>query len=319
MTDVAKACPTCGTPRIGSFRFCRSCGLDFDMPFDAESTTTGQRTSPTVVDPGTLPPGATTDEISVPVSGDLATVSGGRRSLGPIAIIGAFIAIGVAGGLAVSGITGSPARVEPTTASNPGATIEPSTLPAAVATASATSTATASPPATVPLPRLTEKVAGASAVNYFAVNGQSPDALLDDVVLRSKRNCKSADTLACVLHRRSIRWTNVTRLATGACTIAAPKVSARSTVYIPQWVGPTRVPPALLTWWKKMVDHMAWHEAEHIKIETSYDSKLKGLMVGHRCSAANRIIDKWARSLDAAQQAFDRKDAQWPYPAYTGP
>lgn len=23
-------CPTCGTPRVGSFRFCRSCGLDFD-------------------------------------------------------------------------------------------------------------------------------------------------------------------------------------------------------------------------------------------------------------------------------------------------
>ena len=26
-TDV---CPTCGTPRMGSFRFCRSCGFDYD-------------------------------------------------------------------------------------------------------------------------------------------------------------------------------------------------------------------------------------------------------------------------------------------------
>jgi len=24
-------CPKCGTPRVGSFRFCRSCGLDFDQ------------------------------------------------------------------------------------------------------------------------------------------------------------------------------------------------------------------------------------------------------------------------------------------------
>ena len=171
----------------------------------------------------------------------------------------------------------------------------------------------------VPLPKLTGKVAGASTVNYFAVNGQSPDALLDDVVLRSKRNCKSADTLACVLHRRSIRWTNVTRLATGACTIASPKVSARSTVYLPQWVGPKRVQPALLTWWKQMVDHMAWHEAQHIRIEKSYDSKLKSLMVGKKCSSANRIIDNWERSLDAAQTAFDTKDAQWAYPVYAGP
>lgn len=31
MHDMATAlCPTCGTARTGSFRYCRSCGLDFD-------------------------------------------------------------------------------------------------------------------------------------------------------------------------------------------------------------------------------------------------------------------------------------------------
>ena len=27
---MAEFCPTCGTGRTGAFRFCRSCGLDFD-------------------------------------------------------------------------------------------------------------------------------------------------------------------------------------------------------------------------------------------------------------------------------------------------
>lgn len=31
-------CPTCGTPRVGSFRFCRSCGLDFDATVEATSS-----------------------------------------------------------------------------------------------------------------------------------------------------------------------------------------------------------------------------------------------------------------------------------------
>lgn len=28
-------CPSCGTPRVGAFRFCRSCQFDFDAPADA--------------------------------------------------------------------------------------------------------------------------------------------------------------------------------------------------------------------------------------------------------------------------------------------
>ncbi len=31
MTIDAAFCPSCGTRRLGSFRFCRSCGFDFDM------------------------------------------------------------------------------------------------------------------------------------------------------------------------------------------------------------------------------------------------------------------------------------------------
>ena len=96
-------------------------------------------------------------------------------------------------------------------------------------------------------------------------------------------------------------------MATGACTIVAPRVTRTSTVYLPRWVSHEAVQPALLAWWQKMVDHMAWHEGQHIKIRKSYDSKLKTLMAGHNCSSANKIIKKWQRSQEAAQSKFTRR------------
>jgi hypothetical protein len=39
-------CPKCGTPRVGSFRFCRSCGLDFDATDDPTSATATVSSSP---------------------------------------------------------------------------------------------------------------------------------------------------------------------------------------------------------------------------------------------------------------------------------
>ena len=68
-----------------------------------------------------------------------------------------------------------------------------------------------------------------------------------------------------------------------------------------------------------MVHHMAWHEAQHIKIQKSYDAKLKTLMAGKKCSSANKIFKKWDRSVKAAQDKFDAKDKKWTYPEYTGP
>ncbi len=169
------------------------------------------------------------------------------------------------------------------------------------------------------MPKLAPKVPGATKVKYFRVHGESPAALLDGTVLHSKSSCKSADTLACVFQRSNVRWTELTRVATGACTVVAPKVNLTSTVYLPRWESPNRVQPALLSWWKKMVDHMAWHEAHHIQIQKSYDAKLKTLMSGKSCSSANKIYKKWQRSLDAAQDKFDATDAKWAYPEYTGP
>ena len=272
-----------------------------------------------------------------------------NRKLG--AIVGAIIGVSVAGIVVLSGIgiqsseglepTASAvalatpnATVQATTQPTPVATVRPTAMPAPVATVApsvspvtvattspqtAVAASTASVPSTVRLPKLTARVAGATKIKYFGVKGDSPYALIDNVVQRSKAGCKSSDTLACVSQRWNVRWTERTVFATGTCTIVATQVSLTSTVHLPRWESPKSVQPALLTWWKKMADHMAWHEGQHIKIQKAHDAKLAKLMNGHSCSSAGKIQKHWKRDLRAAQNKFDAKDMLWPYPEYTGP
>jgi hypothetical protein len=51
-------CPRCGTPRVGSFRFCRSCGLDFDAVAEPASVTTAPITEPVTPAVVAAPPSA---------------------------------------------------------------------------------------------------------------------------------------------------------------------------------------------------------------------------------------------------------------------
>ena len=119
--------------------------------------------------------------------------------------------------------------------------------------------------------------------------------------------------LACVVWKSGgYRWINRTNPLTGSCRVtSATVVKPTSTVNLPQWVGPARVKPALLTWWTTVLDHFAWHEGQHIKIEQSYEKRLPSLLNGHRCSAARTIIRRWERDLNAAQHTFDVKDYSW--------
>lgn len=212
----------------------------------------------------------------------------------------------------------------PTATAVPSAPAVETRSPTPTSTPTTIPTPTASPtlPPTeglVALPKLSESVAGASKVKYFEVTGDSPNALILDVVKRSEKKCDTDDALACVRLPYSIRWTTLTNRATGACRISTATVGLNPTVYLPRWVRPARVHPALLSWWRKMLDHMAWHEGQHIKIQKTYDTKLKSLMRGRKCASANAIIKKWGKSVDAAQDKFDAKDALWPYPKYEGP
>jgi len=87
-------CPRCGTPRAGSFRFCRSCGLDFDdVPSSAGPTDKG------------VPPGATTPTVP-PMSDNPAARFGGVAWILCAALTGylALLQLGAAQTLAALGL-----------------------------------------------------------------------------------------------------------------------------------------------------------------------------------------------------------------------
>lgn len=327
-----QSCPNCGEPRIGNFAFCRSCGLDYDAHEAGASGSTGMPPEPVAGITSLGPPLSTpAGEATVaPGLTERPTGESSRGRLARAAVVVAVILVVVASvGWAMrpsdtavipQASTSSP----PDAATRSTAPDESATPSLSAAVLSATDAPPPSPiavaiPATVALPKLSATVPGATKIRYFSVVGDSPIELIDQVVAKSKPLCKSDDTLACVVNAYTTRWIEATNLSTGSCKVSSVKVALKSTVNLPRWTGPSRVQPALITWWKTFSDHLAWHEGQHIKIQKTYDSKLKSLVVGHKCSSARSIIAKWERSLNKAQDAFDTKDMSWPYPEYTGP
>jgi hypothetical protein len=101
MHDMVTAlCPTCGAARTGSFRFCRSCGWDFDSDEQGSTPTT----------PGVL--GALPDEAPVasaspnagkssPPAGDVIVIQKRHLRLWAGLLIGALIGMMLAGAVVV--------------------------------------------------------------------------------------------------------------------------------------------------------------------------------------------------------------------------
>ena len=154
--------------------------------------------------------------------------------------------------------------------------------------------------------------------------GESPAELVAQTVAKSAGPCKTRthDALACVSLGGGVHWVNSTNLATGSCTVTSVTTPRNPIVHLPRWTGPQQVRPALVRWWTTVLGHFAWHEGRHIKIQQAYDTKLRPLLLGHRCSSARRIIRRWERTVAAAQARFDAKDFSWQPETsvpYTGP
>jgi hypothetical protein len=106
---VAEAfCPRCGTARIGSFRFCRSCGFDFDADPTSQASAGMPMASPAAAPPAAQPVPATPTAAS-PSPASATTKPGPDLRIG-IALI-AVIAVVIGGLLLLSRGSGGAASV----------------------------------------------------------------------------------------------------------------------------------------------------------------------------------------------------------------
>ena len=99
---ATQMCPKCGAARTGSFRFCRTCGLDFDAPETGTPTAPGGVLAPaSAADPGTSRGSETAGGKGQPARGDVIVIQVGLLKLWAGLLIGGLIGAMVAGAVVV--------------------------------------------------------------------------------------------------------------------------------------------------------------------------------------------------------------------------
>jgi predicted secreted Zn-dependent protease len=167
----------------------------------------------------------------------------------------------------------------------------------------------------VDLPDIKPRVRGATRTRYYPVVGRSPDELFTQMQVNGSRSCPS-HALACVNIQPRIR----PLVSTGAsgCRVIGVRASLSMEANLPRWAGPDEVYPELVAWWRKVAKRIGAHESEHITIASRHVARLRREIVGKPCASLNAYVARWSRDLTAAQDAFDAKDRERPWPEYDG-
>jgi predicted secreted Zn-dependent protease len=173
------------------------------------------------------------------------------------------------------------------------------------------------------LPRINVKVNGAEVI-YFEIEGDTVAELGASLANGGVQSCGAinyewheGDTrpAACaVTSFPDIEDAIDQRVSNGNCTIAKSTIRGKFAVHMPRWVAPKRVPKRLLAWWREIVEFIRDHEAGHIDINLNHLERLNKRLVGKDCEDADSIIGRWAKDLSSAQEEYDRKEYQKPWP-----
>lgn len=179
--------------------------------------------------------------------------------------------------------------------------------------------------ALVALPSIGIQVPG-STIDYFAVQGDTVNELAVAVGRGGVKACGEieyewfrgdARPSACTATRfADLRRSIVTSgdPSSSSCTITRATLAVEFTIHFPRWTKPERVPAPLLRWWREIVTFIRVHEAGHVDISRAQVNSLNARLKGAKCSATSSIIRKWAGQFSAAQEAFDRREYQKPWP-----
>ena len=177
----------------------------------------------------------------------------------------------------------------------------------------------------VALPSIGIKVPG-SSIDYFPVQGDTVSELAAAISRGGVKACGEieyewfrgdARPSACTVTQfADLEGSMVTSgdPSSSTCTIKRATVAAEFTIHFPRWTKPQRVPEPLLRWWGEIVTFIRDHEAGHVDISRKQVKTLNTRLTGAKCTAANSIIRKWAGQFSAAQEAFDRREYQKPWP-----
>ena len=95
------SCPTCGTARTGSFRYCRSCGFDFDAPASDAPTPPPAAASPVADAVLGSPPTAGASDAPPQPAGDVIVIQVRQLKLVVWVIAGGLIGAMLAGAVVV--------------------------------------------------------------------------------------------------------------------------------------------------------------------------------------------------------------------------
>jgi predicted secreted Zn-dependent protease len=170
--------------------------------------------------------------------------------------------------------------------------------------------------ASVALPKLSVEIAGASGIRYMGFSGDTPNELLSSMKAAARDRCSRHSGGACVHLDMDPDFSFVQDPNSGSCTLTGVDWNRSFVVYMPRWTAPSKVPAPLLKWWRKVLDHIAVHEGEHIRIQNRHLAALKKELVGAPCDQAQSLIDEHMARAVRDQAAFDRAEAGWQAPAY---
>ena len=106
--------------------------------------------------------------------------------------------------------------------------------------------------------------------------------------------------------------TERTNTATGSCVVVGVDIEPRALHNADRALdpGPALVPRVLVDLVEgQPSDYVRDHEAGHLKIEVASDSRNCGHAYdGAACSKVDGIYKKWSKQLEAAQEAYDKRE-----------
>jgi predicted secreted Zn-dependent protease len=180
-------------------------------------------------------------------------------------------------------------------------------------------------PDLVPRPTVAVSIKGVRSI-YYPVKGAGATLLENRWAAASSKEkycgkiryswkTGSRETLSCIKSTISTDWAYRQNPYTGSCTVTGFSVKIPMTMPIARWTGPALVPRGLATWWKAMQRHVRDHEAGHVAINRKWAPILRKRVIGQSCSSVSAIGAKWSQQLNAAQEAYDKREyarTDWP-------